>query len=115
MTQEDQYAIIGKAHEDYLATKREFAAIEVRGRKIAEVATNLAEAILEPARVVVPTPGEGAILTGVRDPFLFGPQVAAQFTQDYVRRHVEEYKTTKKRLAAFRQQLISLGQPDPER
>jgi hypothetical protein len=54
VTQEDQYAIIGKAHEDYLATKREFAAIEVRGTKIADAPRNLSEAILEPARVVVP-------------------------------------------------------------
>ena len=115
MTQEDQYAIIGKAHQDYLATKQEFAAIELRGRKIAEAAHNLAEAILDPARIVVPDPDQGAVLVGVRNAFLFGPQVAEQFTQDYVRRHVEEYRATKKRLAAFRQQLISLGQPDPER
>jgi len=115
MTQEDQYAIIGKAHEDYHAAKREFAAIQARGGKIAESAHNLAEAIMDPVRVVVPEGNEGVVLAGVRNPFLFGPAVAEQFTQDYVRQHVKDYKSTKQKLAALRQQMISLGQPDPER
>jgi hypothetical protein len=62
MTQEDQYAIIGKAHEDYKAAKREMAAIEVRGRTIAQVALNLAEAISDPTRIIVPVGDEGVVV-----------------------------------------------------
>jgi len=114
MTQDEQYAIIGKAHEDYLAAKREFSAIEARGVNISEAATNLAQAIVDPARIVVPVGDEGVVM-GNRQTFLFGKNVAEQFTQDYVRRHVEEHRSAKQRLAALRQQLINLGQPDPER
>jgi hypothetical protein len=69
MTQDEQYAIIGKAHEDYKEAKREFAAIEMRGQQIAEAANNLAIAILDPARIVVPVGDEGVVLAGVRQPY----------------------------------------------
>lgn len=115
MTQEDKYTIIGKAHEDYREAKENFSAIQIRGQHIAEAARNLAEAILEPTRVVVPQGDEGVILAGMRNPFVFGAEVARQFTPDYVRQHVAEYRTAKQRLDALRQQLINLGQGDPER
>ena len=45
MTQEDQYAIIGKAHVDYRDTKRELEAITAKGKQMALAAHSLSEAL----------------------------------------------------------------------
>jgi hypothetical protein len=114
MTQEDQYAIIGKAHEDYKAARLKMAAIETRGQGVSDTARNLSEAILNPARIVVLKEGETAAIVGIRNPFMFNPQMAEQLSQDYIRKHVEEFRAAKQSVANLRQQLINLGQGDPE-
>jgi hypothetical protein len=114
MTTEDQFGIIGKAWYDYREAKEQFGFIQARGRQIAEAAHTLAEAVLEPGRVLVLAEGEAAVFAGVRSPFLFAPVVARQLTQENVRQHVEEYKAAQQRVAALRRRLVSLGQDDPE-
>jgi hypothetical protein len=114
MTQEDQYAIIGKAHEDYKSAKLKMAAIESRGHQISTAARNLSEAILDPTRIIVLKEGESGLVAGIRNPLMFGPPMAEQLSQDYVRKHVEDFRSTKQQLAALRQQLLNLGQGDPE-
>jgi len=58
VTQEDEDKLIGETHRSYRETNQQFALFEARGEKTAEAARNLSEAILEPARIVVPVPGE---------------------------------------------------------
>lgn len=112
MTQEDQYAIIGKAHVDYRETKRELEAINARGRQMAEIANNLANALGRPERIVIAEPNT-QLIAG-RDAVIFVEGSFQQIAIESVRKHVEEYKAATKKLQALRQQLINLGEADPQ-
>jgi hypothetical protein len=109
MTQEDQYAIIGKAHEDFKAAKQKMAAIELRGKSMSEAAMNLANAISDPSRILLDE-GQGVVVAGVRNPFFFTDEIVRMLSRDNVAQHVKEYKATRQQVAALKQHLLSLGQ-----
>ena len=115
MTQDDQDAIIGKAHRDFRETKTKLAALEARGKEIAQAAHNLGDYIVDPTRVIVASEGESVVVAGLRNPLLFGTEMAKLLSQEYVRQYITEHRATKQRLGALRQQLINLGQGDPEK
>ncbi len=113
MTQEDQYQLIGKAHEDYRAAKIAFSALKVENQEISDLAGNLANAIVEPSRVIVPEEGQSYTLAGARNPFVLTDGLAKKLTADSLRKHVADYKAAKQKCEALRQRLVSLGQTDP--
>lgn len=113
MTQEDQDAIVGKAHREYTEAKKQLAALQVRIDNIIAAASNLAHALAEPSRMAIPDEGQVVVGPAAMTSFMFTDEVARQLSRDYIGQNVKEYKATKQRVNALRQRLISLGQNDP--
>jgi hypothetical protein len=113
VTQEDQDAIVGKAHREYKEAKKRLAAIETMGGTIAQTASNLAKALADPSRIVVPAEGEAVVGPMVMTSFVFTTELANQISHEHVKEIVADYKQTKQRVSSLRQQLLSLGEnPD---
>ena len=111
MTQEDQDTIVGKAHREYKAAKKELAALSLRLDEIIAAATNLAGALTDPSRMIIPDEGEAVVGPAVmRASFFFTDGVAHILSRDYIATNVKEYKAVKQRVGSLRQKLLSLGE-----
>jgi len=116
MTQEDQDAIVGKARREYREKKKELAAIVARGDQMATIANNLARGLAAPEHVVLVKDGEGVsgVNIGRGNAVIFTEPHFRQISLAEVEKHIQEYKAVKGRVAALRQQLINIGDGDPE-
>src|SRR5664279_2708918 len=111
MTQEDQDAIVGRAHREYKSAKKELAALSLRIDEIIAAATNLANALTEPSRMIIPDEGEAVVgPAAMRASFFFTDEVARNLSREYIAANVKEYKAVKQRVGTLRQKLISLGE-----
>jgi hypothetical protein len=112
MTQEEQYILIGKARDSYRQAKKNVALMEAKNREISDVASRLASAIIsDPDRIVVLTPETGMIAG--RASFVYMPEGAKNLNPDFIREHLQKYKTEKQRLEALKNELIAYGELAP--
>jgi hypothetical protein len=115
VTQEDQDAIVGKARREYREKKKELAAIEARGSEMAAIALNLARGLNAPEQIlIVGEQGISGVNIGRANAVIFPEPNFQKISLAEVEKHVKEYKEVKNRVAALRQQLINIGDGDPE-
>ena len=93
------------------AAKKQLAALSLRIGDIITTATNLANGLADPSRIIVPEEGEAIVGPAVmRSSFVFTDEVARQLSRNYIAESIKEYKAVKQRASALRQQLVSLGE-----
>lgn len=114
MTQEEQDAILGRTMRAHKEAKKKLAALTVLNGEIAATAKKLASALGQhPDRIYVSKEPEGRMaLAGAL--YIYTPEDAEQLSAGFLREHLAEYVSVQAEKARLRQQLIDLGEDDPE-
>ena len=114
MTQEEQDAILGRTIRAYKEAKKKLTALSIRNGEIAVSAKKLASALEQhPDRIYVSKGAEGmlAVATAL---YVYSAEEASRLSPELLRAHLAEYVGIQTEKARLRQQLVDLGEDDPE-
>lgn len=92
MNQNEQDAMIGKTHREYREAKKKLDSLQKQTHEIAAAARRLADALeRHPECVHVSSGPEGSLALAIANArYIYTPEIAAQFTQEFLRRHLAE-------------------------
>ena len=109
MTEQEIHTIVGRTRDEYRNAKREYAALEATAAELAQLTSQLHQALSNPSRMIF---WDGMPIMG--DWIRVTPMMFEKLSASNVKNLIENIQGVKKTRDTLRQRLIELEGEDPE-